>query len=493
MHRRRFLQYSVSSCFAGGLFSTTASAEQKTAISDGPQLLPAGEIPQGKALPDLPVLKNESDRLGEFHGTLIAQEHEIPLTSGTAPTRCQLYNGQLPGPLIELEAGMKVTLTFINRLKEASTIHWHGLPVPSSQDGGPEDPIAPGETRVYRFTLPDDISGSYWYHPHPLSGASAQISKGLAGPIIIRHPQEKLRKLPEQHWVISDLRLDTQGQIPANSYADWVDGREGENVLINGQRHPQITLDGQQRIRVWNMCSARYLQLSLPGAQWLVVGTDGGLSEKVSAPQHTVLLAPGERLELLVIGESKTYSLNLLPYDRHRMMSKTPTVASILATVSFSAGKSPVTAGMALRAIPALPEGTGHLRALMSEKMADIMKNKASGVPPKGAFLINGRSFDVNRMDLHTVVNQVDNWQIINATTMDHPFHIHGGQFQVVQRSLRGVKTVPEYLSWKDTINLQPGEIVMVRMRQTSPGMRMYHCHIIEHEELGMMGNLMVS
>ena len=489
MHRRRFLKYSLSACLPAGLIRQTVSAAEPQHQATDAALLPVGSA----FLPSLSVLKNESSHAGEFQGTLIARECDIQLTRDTGPTRCQVYNNQLPGPLIELEAGMKVTITFINQLKEATTVHWHGLPVPSSQDGGPEDPIAPGETRVYRFTLPEDISGSYWYHPHPLTGASAQIAKGLAGPIIIRHPDEALKKIPEQHWVISDLRLDSQGQIPENTYSDWVDGREGEQVLINGQRQPRIRLTGQHRLRVWNLCSARYLQLSLPGAQWLVVGSDGGLTEKVSQPQTSVLLAPGERLELLVQGESQHYALNLLPYNRHRMMSPPAEVASVIADIDFTPQAAPVKAGQELRRIEALPPGNNPLRAMMSEKMADIMKNKASGIPPKGAFLINGKSFDVNRMDLHSIAEQVDNWQVINATTMDHPFHIHGGQFQVVQRSLRGVKSSPDYLIWKDTINLQPGEVVMLRMRQTSPGMRMYHCHIIEHEELGMMGNLMVS
>ncbi len=493
MHRRRFLKYSLSACLPAGFLSQTVSATEHQHQAAGATLLPEHSLPVGSALPLLSVLKNESPHPGEFQGTLIARECEVQLTRQTGPTRCQVYNNQLPGPLIELEAGMKVSITFINHLKEATTVHWHGLPVPSSQDGGPEDPIAPGETRVYRFTLPQDISGSYWYHPHPLTGASAQIAKGLAGPIIIRHPDEALKKLPEQHWVISDLRLDSQGQIPENTYGDWVDGREGEQVLINGQRQPVIRLTGQHRLRVWNMCSARYLQLSLPGAQWLVVGSDGGLTEKVSQPQQSVLLAPGERLELLVRGASQRYALNLLPYNRHRMMSPPTEVASVIADVDFTSQAAPVIPGQELRRIEALPAGNNPLRVMMSEKMADIMKNKASGIPPKGAFLINGKSFDINRMDLHSIAEQVDNWQIINATTMDHPFHIHGGQFQVIQRSLRGVKSSPAYLIWKDTINLQPGEVVMLRMRQTSPGMRMYHCHIIEHEELGMMGNLMVS
>lgn len=488
MQRRQFFKLSLSSLMLAGAMRSAWGDESPPSAAAA--LLKPEALHSGDALAALPVLKNESQVKGEFIGTLTAAEHQHQLTKTTPPTACWAYNNALPGPLIELEAGMKVRIRFVNNLKVASTVHWHGLPVPSAQDGGPDDPVAPGASKVYEFQLPAHISGSYWYHPHPLEGSAQQIAMGLAGPIIIRDPQEALGDLPESHWAISDLRLDSQGVIPPHTYGDWVDGREGELVLINGQYRPAITLDSAQRIRIWNMCSARYLNLSLPGCQLIQVGSDGGPIEKALPAQHDILLAPGERMEVLVSGESGTFALNLLPYNRHPMMSKPPQTAQAIAQVTFSKTAAPAALATPLRTIAPLPEGTNLLRAVMSEKMADIMKNKG-GTPPR-AFLINGKGFDLQRMDLHSATGKVDHWQIINATTMDHPFHIHGGQFQVIQRVWRGQKSAPPCLMWKDTVNLRPGETVHLLMLQDQPGMRMYHCHIIEHEELGMMGNLMV-
>lgn len=490
MERRQFFKYSLSSLMLGGLVNQVQGADAPHIDTPDADLLPENALIADQPLKILAKLANESTNKGEFIAVLTAEECLVQLTHNTAPTICYAYNQQVPGPLIELEAGMKVRITFVNNLKVPSTIHWHGLPVPPNQDGGPDDPVAPGTTKVYEFQLPDSLSGTYWYHPHPLKGTAEQFAKGLAGPIVIRHPQESLGDLPETHWVVNDLRLDSTGKVPPHTYADWVDGREGEFVLLNGQYKPHMTLTSQQRIRIWNMCSARYLNLSLPGCQLIQIGSDGGLMEKALASQHDILLSPGERMEVLVTGESGEYGINLLPYNRHPMISKPPETAQIIANVSFKKEVSPTVIGIALRAIEPLLEGTNVLRAIMSEKMADIMKNKG-GIPPR-AFLINGKDFELTRMDLYSQVGKVDHWQIINATTMDHPFHIHGGQFQIVQRVYRGQKTLSECLAWKDTVNVRPGEIVHLLMLQDKPGMRMFHCHIIEHEELGMMGNLMV-
>ncbi|MBS0968671.1 multicopper oxidase family protein [Chimaeribacter arupi] len=507
MHRRHFLKCGLTALAAAGVLrravahpapaaahsasAMTPHAAPAAAAAEAAALLPADRLRAGQALRPLPLLRNESTQPGTFAGTLVAEPGSAQLTNDPSATACWRYNQSLPGPLIVLEEGMDVSLTFINRLPEPSTIHWHGLPVPANQDGGPDDPVAPGATRVYRFTLPPGSAGTYWYHPHPHQGVSGQIARGLAGAIVVRAPQDPLAALPEQHWAISDLRLDADAQIPPHTYGDWVDGREGEFVLINGQYRPAMALSGTHRVRIWNMCSARYLNLSLPGCRFIPVGSDGGLLEKVLPAQEAILLSPGERMEVLVTGADGHTSLALLPYNRHRMMSPPPQAATDIATVSYRAAPLPVSEGAALRTIAPLGEPGNQLRAVMMEKMGDIMKNKG-GTPPR-AFLINGKPFDMARMDLNSKAGVVDRWEIINATTMDHPFHIHGGQFQVTERQYLGKKSAPACLAWKDTVNLRPGEIVRLLMRQDSPGMRMYHCHIIEHEELGMMGMLNVT
>src|ERR1700675_2806744 len=144
--------------------------------------------------------------------------------------------GPVVGPLIDVREGDTVEIRFVNRLPQPSTIHWHGLPVPPGQDGNPSDALAPGATRVYRFTLPSGSAGTYWYHPHPHMKTAEQVFRGLAGPIVVRSADDPLAAWPERHLFLSDLRLASDGSIPANDMMDWMNGREGQFVLVNGAR-----------------------------------------------------------------------------------------------------------------------------------------------------------------------------------------------------------------------------------------------------------------
>ncbi|MWR77433.1 multicopper oxidase domain-containing protein, partial [Escherichia coli] len=130
------------------------------------------------------------------------------------------YNGQLPGPQIEVFEGDTVEIEFINHLPQPSTVHWHGLDVPNEADGNPMDMVEPQGKKVYRFTLPQGSAGTYWYHPHPHDHVSEQVYKGLAGTFVVKAKNDPLAHLPEQHWVISDLRLNADGTIPANTMLD---------------------------------------------------------------------------------------------------------------------------------------------------------------------------------------------------------------------------------------------------------------------------------
>lgn len=443
----------------------------------------------GQPLPALRKLNNESLHAGEFKASLYAQSG-MEATIGSLNSRDLYgYNGGLLGPLIELDEGMRVTVPFSNHLSRDTTVHWHGLPVPSDQDGGPEMPVKPGQSHTYSFTLPEDCAGTYWYHPHPLEGVVEQVSHGLAGPLIVRSATDPLRHLPEQHWVISDISLDENGRVEPYEFHEWIDGREGHFVLINGALMPKITLDGTVRIRVWNCCSARYLNLAVPGASLIQVGSDGGLMARAVGGKRSLLLAPGQRAELIVSGENGEYHLALLPYDRHKMHGAAPVEPLVIATVRLQ-NTVEVELPDTLRTIaPAVFDGQKH-EVMLMEHMGKLMENHR-GRPGRG-FWLNGQSFSLERMDLHSRAGQTDEWTLVNATPMDHPMHIHGGQFQIVESRYGESITVPEVASWHDTVNLRSGESVRLLMRQQTPGMRMYHCHILEHEELGMMGNLMV-
>ncbi|MBV8262161.1 MAG: multicopper oxidase family protein, partial [Paraburkholderia sp.] len=307
----------------------------------------------------------------------------------------------------------------------------------------------------------------------------------------------------------SDLKLAADGTIASNGAMDWMNGREGQFVLVNGARLPQIEVVRDERWRVWNGCNARYLQLAFnDGRTFTQVGTDGGL---LGAPRDGVtalLLAPGERAELIVRagqGASRA-SLIAAQYDRRKMsmshgsLPAGPTIA--LANVRFAPGSATQSALPArLREIASLGASGSQTPPTKNVVFTEAMDMHAMHAPgasmqpmPRGMqFMVNGAVFDPERVTLASRRGEVEHWMIANATDMDHPFHLHGTQFQVLAREQGGVRKEEELLAWRDTVNVRPGETVHIATVQHEAGKRMFHCHILEHEDLGMMGALRVS
>ncbi|QBQ96852.1 multicopper oxidase family protein [Paraburkholderia pallida] len=484
-------------------------------------LAAADALPAGAPLAALRTLENESREAGHFRATLIARPVARPLLAGQAPTTFWQYDagtagqgdetGPGIGPMIDVREGDTVEIRFVNRLPQPSTIHWHGLPVPPDQDGNPMNLVAPGAERVYRFTLPEGSAGTYWYHPHPHMLASEQVFRGLAGPIVVRAADDPLAAWPERHLFVSDLKLAADGTIPANGMMDWMNGREGQFALVNGAREARIEVVRDERWRVWNGCSARYVQLAFDdGRAFAHIGTDGGL---LAAPREGVtslLLAPGERAELIVrAGRSASRArLMAAQYDRRKMAmshgSLPPTLTVALAQVQFAPrGEAPMLALPAqLRALAPLAPGGSPAASLPQKSVvfSEAMDMHAmhqpgaskSGMPQGMQFMINGETYDPARITLTSRRGEVEQWTIANHTDMDHPFHLHGTQFQVLSRETGGVRADEPYLAWRDTVNVQPGESVRIATVQHAAGERMFHCHILEHEDLGMMGTLRV-
>ena len=529
-----------------GMSGMANSGASHASAPGGAALAPPDALPSGAPLAALRTLVNESLEPGLFRATLVAQPVQHRLMPGH-PTTFWLYGqaggqldsaalqGQVVGPLIDVREGDTVEIRFVNRLPQPSTIHWHGLPVPPDQDGNPFDPVAPGASRVYRFTLPPGSAGTYWYHPHPHMMSAEQVFRGLAGPIVVRAAVDPLDGWPERHLFFSDLKLASDGTIAPNDMMDWMNGREGQFVLVNGASRPLIAMATDERWRVWNACNARYLRLSLGGGRTFVqVGTDGGLLQQPRDGLTELLLAPGERAELIVQvsggaqaaaqssqpalsdqsiqparstqpPQSTRVVLSAEVYDRRKMAmshgSLPPDPAHPLADVQFEPN-IPDTSNPA-RAIPATlreirPLGTpvAQKSVVFSERM-DMAAMHGSGMSRNGmpagmAFMVNGMSFDPQRVTLTSRRGEVERWSIENRTDMDHPFHLHGTQFQVLEREQGGAVTPEPYLAWRDTVNVQPGETVRIATVQQQTGDRMFHCHILEHEDLGMMGTLRV-
>jgi FtsP/CotA-like multicopper oxidase with cupredoxin domain len=434
-----------------------------------------------------PVLKNISSVPGTVEVNLTAAPAQLELMAGH-PTEAFAYNGSVPGPTLEVHEGDRVIIHFRNQLAEPTTIHWHGLHIPAVMDGSPLSPIEPGKQFDYVFTIPRGTAGTYWYHPHPDERTGVQIAKGLFGAIIVRDAHDPLpASLPEKLLILSDNRFLPDG-APDISQAkstqgiiDEENGREGNVLLVNGQVMPAIAIkSGEvQRWRVINVSAARIYRLSIPGQTMLHVGDDGGLFEK-PVEVKDILLANSERLELLVRGTGAPGSqgtLQDLPYDRYDPHTRPAdwNVARDLLSLRYTddAPVAPVELPAVMRSVVALDT------ALVTSRHVIVLSQG----------LINGKMMDMNRIDVRSRLGATEIWEIQNVVTMDHPFHLHGFQFQILDRD-----GVPEaYRSWKDVVNVRKHETVRVIVRLDDfPGKWMYHCHILDHEDHGMMGILEV-
>ena len=403
------------------------------------------------------------------------------------------YNGQSPGPTIEVVEGDRARIFVTNKLPEHTTIHWHGQRLPNGMDGVgvlnlPQIPV--GKTFVYEFVA--RRPGTFMYHPHTHQTTAEQVAHDLAAPLIVRAADDPLAHLPEVTMFVTGVRLDANAQVSPNGPMDWALGRQGEMLLVNGGRMPVHTVQPgtTQRWRILNATSARYLRIALEGHALTLVGTDGGLLAAPLAGLSEILVAPAQRVEVLVTADatpSARYRLRALRYQADFMGMGAYRDDDLLTLVtSAEAPAAPASIPSSLRPLTALGAAGATQRIELSEGMGMGMMGGMS------AFLINGRSFDMTRVDLTSVQGTIEFWNIVNTTAMDHPFHIHGTQFQLVSREAAGVVTPAPYLAWIDTVNVPSRQSATIRVRQAMPGKRMFHCHILEHEDGGMMGVLEV-
>jgi bilirubin oxidase len=235
-----------------------------------------------------PVLRNASTQPGIVEVSITAAPARLTLKPGVM-TDVFAYNGSSPGPTLELTEGDRVIVHFQNNLPEPTTVHWHGIHLPASQDGSPFDPDAAGGKRDYTFTIQKGSAGTYWYHPHLHHKTGYQIAKGLVGAIIVRAPDDPLPKtMSERLLVLTDQRFLPDGSIDLpephslQGRIDDENGREGDVLFVNGHTMPTLLIKPNevQRWRVINASASRVYRLSIPKQTLLLVGIDGGLFEK---------------------------------------------------------------------------------------------------------------------------------------------------------------------------------------------------------------------
>lgn len=412
----------------------------------------------------------------------------LELTPGVF-TEVWSYDGQVPGPTIRAKRGDRVVVTFRNSLPDPTTIHWHGLRVDAAMDGTEvmQDPVLPGETFVYELELKD--AGTYWYHPH--IDSSAQVGFGLYGAFIVEDPAEPPLG-DELALVLSDMSLDADGQLLPGDHQGWFGdffGRAGALHLVNGKVAPPLLARAgvPQRWRIVNASRAHYHRLALPGQGFTLVGRDGGLIDE-PMEDAVVILPPGARAEVVFVAAAGAGAVAVenLGVDRFHVGNEPQ--RSHLFDVTVSAhppGTPPATP-------PAVPT------PLATIEPVDVTGARERLVTMDAVLAEDGNTyFGINGELDHghagepfmAQVNTTEVWTLRNNTTMDHPFHLHGFFFQVLDVD----GEPPPTRGWLDTVNLEPKKDVRIAIPfDDRAGMWMFHCHILDHADTGMMKMLML-
>jgi FtsP/CotA-like multicopper oxidase with cupredoxin domain len=473
----------------------------------------------------------KTEFLPDLDISLIARPKEIAIFPGD-PTQVWQYQAmvhtgnknrviELPrsylGPIIKAHQGEKVRIRFTNATPEKSIVHWHGLHVPAIMDGHPRHVVSQGESYLYEFEV-KNRAGTYWYHPHPHGRTGPQVYRGLAGLFLVSDEEEQSVGLPANEYdvplVIQDRTFDRGNQLVYTSghRGQQMTGFLGDWILVNGM--PDFTLPvstNVYRLRLLNGSNSRIYRLAWKDNRPLtVIGTDGGLLEK-PVQRRYAFLSPGERLEIWAdfsdqpVG-SETALLSL-PFD-----------------IGNTGGGMMMGGGMMQR--QRLPNGAGFpifkIKVTKRERNDRVLPQKLSETgplrqytadnfsSPRKFFLtmnhmqwsINGRTFEMEDVARDEIVRlgSKEIWEFHNTgggmmhmMNMPHPIHLHGKQFRVIERSS---VTHQGYVDegWKDTVLLMPGERIRILVDfDEYPGMFLYHCHNLEHEDMGMMRNYYIK
>ncbi len=384
------------------------------------------------------------------------------------------YNGQFPGPLIQARVGDTLRVVFENGLDEPTTIHWHGLRIDNLMDGVPaiQDPVEPGETFVYEFVLPE--SGSFWYHPH-VRGFE-QIERGLQGPLVV-HEAEPV-DIPERFFVLDDAWVEDDGKWGSfnlgASHPMQMHGRLGNRLVVNGELDPvEDEVAAVERWRIVNTTNARTMWVGVEGATWRVIAVDGTL---LPEPYETerFQLPIGRRVDIEVIPTGDA-TLNIELPDTSGLFTSWTQYPVFYGAASATDG---VWQDWQAADLPAIRE---------AEQDVELVLNVEGG----GAdidWTINGRTYD------ETKTLKVDGGvptliRVKDKSGAEHPFHLHGQFFQVVERNGEPA----DEPGLMDTVLIGGKDELYLYTEFENPGLWMAHCHILEHAERGMMTELLVK
>jgi len=511
INRRQFLTYSgaaMAGLLTGGMTSLVKASGPEAALKPVKNFVPDLDIELRATPAEVPILPGRPTRVWRF---------EAKLLKGDPASLTRLERTYL-GPVIRAQTGQNVRIRLINNIADDTIVHWHGLHVPADMDGHPRFVIPQGESYIYEFEV-RNRAGTYWYHPHPHGITGPQVYGGLAGLFLVSDNEEQAAGLPTGEYdiplVIQDRAFDNNNQLIylSGHRMEQMTGFLGDWIMVNGQ--PDFTLPvatRAYRLRLLNGSNARIYRLAWQdGSPMTVIGTDGGLLEK-PVQRRYVMLGPGERLELWA------------DFSRHAVGSETA-----LVSLPFDAGaRGGGMMGGMMGSGAGLPNGAGFsvLRVKINrqeketltlpQRLSEIERYRVGDAVNPGnpktfhlvmrhmAWTINGRTFQMEAVAGDEVVqmNTLEVWEFVNEGSgmgmmgmmnMPHPIHLHGLQFQVLER--RGVMHdgyVDE--GWKDTVLLMPGERIRLLVRFADySGLFLYHCHNLEHEDMGMMRNYFIE
>ncbi|HSH64297.1 MAG TPA: multicopper oxidase domain-containing protein [Bacteroidia bacterium] len=418
---------------------------------------------------------------------------------------------QYLGPTLIFNKGSNVNITVNNQIGDTTTVHWHGIHLPSKWDGGPHTPILPSASWNPQFTVMDNAA-TYWYHPHMHMKTAEQAIKGAAGLIIVRDPIEAALTLPRKYGV-DDFPLVIQVQQYDSLNQAMPLGMQDSTILVNGARaNYGYSVYGNfpaqvVRMRILNASGERAFNFGFSGnKQFYQIASDGGL---LDTPYLTtrVRLAPGERAEILLdLTGMNGQTLYLMSYASELTMGIQggptmpmpggPPMDSPLNGIDFNIMQinvvpqtvNPVTT------IPTILTTNSPYTAGMANVTRTIRFTADSLMVMDGPFYFNDSTFNMMRIDYQIPLNNIEIWKLVNETMVAHPFHIHDIQFFVIDRN--GNPPGPEESGRKDVVLLPPGDSLMfiTKFEDFADTIVpfMYHCHILMHEDDGMMGQFVV-
>jgi FtsP/CotA-like multicopper oxidase with cupredoxin domain len=388
-----------------------------------------------------------------------------------------------------MSRGERVRVDIRNELDVVTTLHWHGMHLPAQMDGGPHTPIGPGETRTVEWEVRQPAA-TLWYHPHPHGETEEQVLKGLAGLVLVDDEDSAATGLPHAYGVddvpliLQDRLLDRDGRIH-RAEGDNALGTVGRTLLANGLAGAEFAVTTREvRLRLLNGSAARFMDLRFADDRpFLLVGTDGGLLEE-PVELTRLPLSPGERAEVVV---------RFAPGDRTALRTEPPDIPG----AGAAAALGEQTAGdlVQFRAADDLAEAAAWSlpadpREPLTAAEAAVTRSFELRMP-----FFNGREMDMERIDAIVRLGDAELWEVTTPDVFPHNFHVHDVQFRILD--VDGQDPPAWLRGWKDTVPLHPAQTVRIVMRfedhasTTVP--YMMHCHLLQHEDSGMMGQFLVT